>query len=603
MVLRHLAVGFGVHRLYPGDVNADAFIAAVDRIRTAANEALQRGPVAIEIRSGRFEIGGEVIADEATRRLAQACYERRIEHIVLEQVPDREELGRWYQLLSRDPNEIEEAGGMESQLAAAGVRSIRSASGRPDIESGDEVPDELSELADWMAEMSGEPTTEEVDDLGLQPGETAETLYDRLSGLSDRITRDGKVRSTFFRRAAWLVDELPAEEQASFGRLVIDRLADDAFAERYVGHLNDLALATLLVVVGRHEGRDARELAAHVSDVADRHATLLTLVTAVNEELDVVAVPDPSGAILLEADLDIDYGAVSPTPLTDGVAVAVGEDRELAAGFPADDVEGRRLALTALIDVMLAHPRAEHAEAILANVLGHLRAAVVEGDVRAVADLLDTLDRAEDVARPDVVAQIQRSRAQALNGQVVAEAATGLSREGRRLDAEVLRPFGHRAILPLVVAAGSDVADPIARNLCDLLLELSADHRTTLYDELARQRPDVIAKLVPVVSRDGDHAMLPWLSRMATRTEPRLLSVVVDALAMQAGRDAAPVVASMARRTDDPQLQRRCLAVLAGFGAPGRASLLELAADREAPRLPWTKRRAARRLARRIGGA
>jgi hypothetical protein len=72
---------------------------------------------------------------------------------------------------------------------------------------------------------------------------------------------------------------------------------------------------------------------------------------------------------------------------------------------------------------------------------------------------------------------------------------------------------------------------------------------------------------------------------------------------MQAGRDAAPVVASMARRTDDPQLQRRCLAVLAGFGAPGRASLLELAADREAPRLPWTKRRAARRLARRIGGA
>ncbi len=601
-LLRQLAVGFGVHRLYPGDVTASAFVAAVERIRSAATEALTAGAVVVEVRSGRFLVADQPIEDETTRRLAQACYERRIEHLVVDRPPGRDELGRWYELLSRDPHDIEEAGGMEAMLAAAEVVSIRSAAGAPETSSGEEVRDELLDLADWVGSAPEGPTAEEVAELSLQPGETARSLYERLGLLSDRIVSDGSVRSTFFRRAALLVDELNPEGRAGFGRLVIDNLEAHPFAERFAGHLNDLALASLVVAVARQEGGSPDQLARHVSRVAGRHGTLVRLVEAIDGNLhdepsaEPTAVP-PSGM----RERAPQVGTVDPDLVTGIAAQLTVEHRELVEAFPDDAVAGRHLALTALVDVMMAGPLAEQRETILSNVVEHLRAAVRSGDGQAVADLQWALANARAVGDPDVVAAIDRARRGAVNTEVVAEAATALAREGRRLDVEVLEPFGSTAIEPVVTAVGADVADPVARRLVDLARELGRDHPATLHETVAHQRPEVVARLLPVVA--GDETSLPLLARLAQRTEDVLLASVVEALVSVPARDAAPIVATAARRAGGAALQHRCLDVLAGQGPAGREQLLALAADRGTPRLPWPKRWAARRLARRARGS
>lgn len=594
-LLRQLALGFGVHRLYPGNTTADAFVSATDRIQHAVARALTAGGTSFELRSGRFLVDGIAVDEQATKRLAQACYERRVEYLVIDEVPGREELARWFDALSRDPHAIEEAGGMERLLAELDVRSIRSASGSPETSSGEELPDELLELADWVATVPVEPSAEEVESLVLRPGESAEELYARLRELSNRIDRDGKVNSSFFQRAAWLVEELPEEGQAAFGRLVIDNLEVDGFAERFAGHLNDVDLATLLVVVAEHGEETAPDLAERAIRVAERHATLHRLVETVERDRREAVAADPGPRVAARSGGQVaQLGAVARGDL----ALADGQ-RELVDGFPADAWSGRQLALTAMVDLMMAGPRQDHLTEILSNIIDHLRDAVRGGDATTVEELLRALERAQSVASPEVASALSRVRRKALNAEVVAGAAVDRSRAGAQLEPDVLAPFGSAAVGPLVAAVGSEVTESVIGRLCELLPEVGSSHRATLHDEVAHQRPEVVARLVPVLARDD--RSLPLLSQLALRNEPTILASVVEALPGRSGEVAAPIAAKVARRASDAALQRRCLDVLAGFGPTGREHLLSLAGSSERPRLPWARRRAARRLAHRMG--
>ncbi len=583
--------------MYPGNVTADAFISAVDRIQGAVARALAAGGATFELRSGHFLVGDIVVDEPATMRLAQACYERRIEYLVIDEVPGREELARWYDAISRDPQAIEEAGGMSRLLTELDVRAIRSASGAPETSSGDELPDELLDLADWVATVPLELSADEVESLVLRPGESADDLYARLREISHRIDRDGTANSTFFRRAAWLVEELPPADQAAFGRLVIDNLVVDGFAERFLGHLNELDLATLLVLVAEHGEESAQDLVQRVIRVAERHATLHGLVEAMERDGGHVGLrpgdPAPTSG-------RTGPQAPQPDPGTHGQVVVVDRHRELIEGFPADARSGRQLALIALVDLMMAGPRQDHLAEILSNIIDHLRDAVRGGDATAVEEVLHALVRAQEVASPEVGSALSRVRRYALNAEVVAEAAVERARAGAGIEVDVLRPFGSAAIGPVVAAVGSEVSEPVVRRLCELLPQIASSHRAALYDEVARQRPNVVARLIPVLA--GDEEAVPLLSQLAVRSESTILTAVVEALPGRSGESAAPIAARVARRAPDATLQRRCLDVLAGFGESGREHLLELAAGRERPRLPWARRRAARRLARQMGG-
>ncbi len=597
-LLRQLAAGFGVHRLYPGAVEGEAFVTAATRIEETARAALRAGPVALEVHTGRFEIDGRVVDDPATRRLAYACYERRIEHVVLDDVPSREELGRWYDLLSRDPHDIEEAGGIAPLLAEAGVAAIRSAAGAPEAADGEEIADEVTAVLD---DVDGDPapTPEEIDALRLRPDDTADRLYERLRTLSDRL--EGPVRTTLFRRAAGLVAALPPPEQARFGRLVIDRLADDGFAERYAGHLNDVALAMLLVTVARHEGGDPDALAREVGRMAGRHGTLLRLVAAlVQGGSSPVAPSDPRDDAARQP---AGAAPLGPTVATSGAATVAEEHRELAGGVPEGVADRRSLALTALVDVLAAGPRDEHTIALLDNVVDHLRDAVRAGDASAVSELLGALEHAATVAEQAVAVAIERAIDGALTGTVVAEAAVAHSRQGHPLEAAVLRPLGAAAIAPVVQALGADLADPVARRLATLLSDLVDGHHDVLHDEVTRQHPQVIARMLPLLVGAGDRELqTPLLSRLACRPELVVQRAVVDALAHQPPAAAAPELATLARRSTDAGVQRRCLDVLSRCGDPGIRALRELATGPGEPQLAFRLRWRARRLARTSGG-
>lgn len=600
-LLRQLGLGFGVHRLYPGAVDADAFVAAAQRVEAAVAEALAAGAASIEVRGGRFVVGGRPVEDETTRRLATACYARRVEHLRFDHPPGRHELGRWYEVLSRDPSDLEDAGGMTAALLAAEVTAIKTAEGSPEPTAGDELAEELLDLADWVDAVPEEPTAEEVAELVLQPEETAGTLYARLRELSDRIRSDGTVRSTFFRRAAWLVDELELPERAAFGRLVIDALKKDGFAERFAGHLNDLALATLVVTVAHHEHTSPFVLAEQVGREAGRHATLLRLVEAIEDTLRRQAGGTGDAATSWAADPHPDGSTVDTDLVTDVVVDLAGEHQELVDGFPDDAAEGRELAMTALVDVMFAGPRDEQCGDIVDNVITHLRAALVAGDTVSVTLLLDVLSRAREVGGPQVVAEIDRARRGALEPGVIAEAARALAREGRQLGPELLEPFGSHAVDPLVGAVGSDVSESTAQHLASLVASIGPAHPATLQEAIVRQRPEVVGRLVPMVA--NDEAAVPMLARLAQRGDATIIGSVVEAAARLPAGAAAPVVAAAARRAPTASLQRRCLDVLAHQGAPGSVQLLALAADTGSPRLPWAKRRAARHLARRGRGS
>jgi len=575
-LLRQFAIGLSVHRLYPGNLQASAFIAAVDRIRTAVAAALVGGPVQLEVRSGRFLLDGEPIEADGVDRLAEACFERRIEHLGFDAVPTLGELGIFFELLSTDAAALEREGGVVAALSARGVTAIRAAAGAPEPASGDEVPEHLLGLADWV-----EAVDEEVVDAGiileLQPGEGGLELYDRLSRLASELPTDGSERTSFFQRASWLTESLPLDERAGFGRRLIDRLAIEPFAERYAGHLTDVAFAGLIADVAHLEGSDPVTLAAQVGATAGRHTTLQQLLAT---------------APLVTAEQLAPDAGVGGYP----------EDSRLRDAFPQTHEPSHRLAALALVDVLLSQPREEQFERILDNATEQLGAAIAGGHFSAARGVLAALDTVRDVGPESIATRVGRPRSRALTTQVVVDAVTAVAASGQTLDPEVFAAFGGAAIEPIIGALAQDPQARTAAWLIDALVPLMTDHLDVVQAALGRQGPDVVASLLPVIGRVGGPETVTLLSRSALRDEPVVLRVVVATLARQDPATAAPVIALICRRTTDRSLRHRCLDTLAGLpGGVGAGHLRQLGARDPGPPLPWRGRRRARRLARRLG--
>lgn len=575
-MLRQVTIGLSVHRLYPDDPQAGAFLAAVDRIRAALEDVLVGGPVRVEVRSGRFAVDGELLKPEGIDRLAHACFERRVEYVGFDAVPTPEEFATWFALLSTDRSGLEHEGGMEAALQARGVTSIRATAGVPEPVSGEEVPEDLLGLAGGGD--ADDPQDDPDLELALLPEEGGIALYDRLAGLAATLPDDGSVRTTFFQRAGWLVDALPITERAAFGRRLFDRLTTEIFAERFAGHLTDVALAALVADVARQEGRDAVELAAQVGTAAERHATLHQLLAA--------AAGEGVGR------------AVAPG--------ASSEEEALRDGFPATDAAGQALARTALLDVLLNDPREEQLGRILDNAATQIAAAVRRGDVVAVQDLLTVFDTARDVGPARLAPRFGQPRAQALSPEVVTEAFSRGGADGRVAEPSILAPFGGAAVEPLLGALAESAASADrarTAGLVEALVAVARAHLDVLQQALGRRSPEVVARLVPAIGRSEDAAVLPVLTRLAAWTEPVVLRAVVDALVRQEPGAAGPAIVGVARRAADSRLRRHCLDALAALpDAAGRPHLQALATTDAGATVPLLTRWRARRLARTLGG-
>ena len=569
-LLQQLALGLSAYRLYPGNLSQPAFTAAVERIQAAARAALADGPVEAEVRAGEVRLAGRVLADERVQRLAEACFKRRVEHLRIVAQPDLDELAALFAALTREPHEVEEAGGAADLLAGAGARAIVVSAGVPDPHSGREegatgAVDAAADGADAVDPDAGLPR------LATEPDETGVALYERLQAVHARLDDDTAARSSFFRRVVVLVAALVERERAAFEDRALERVGTDAFAERYVGHLTDPELAALLVRVGAERGVDPAALGDGVRAALGRSDTVVALVRA-GEQLG--AVPD-----------------------TDGAAAA---QRRLAAEFPAAD--DRAVALVALRDYLRSDARPDQLEQ-LADALARQLGADVRGRRVARVSALLELIAVERRHHPDGPGQALRGVPRAaLRADVLAGLAADTLEDGPEAMVSVLQPFGPAATDALVEGLAVEERRTVRSLFVGALAALAQDGLGPLERHVDHEAWYVARNLATVLARVRNPAAVPLLERLSGHWHPAVRREALHALAAQPASTAAPALARVVVTLDDRAEQEQCLETLAGFAAPeAYAALVELGSPRHRPRLPWGLRRSARRHAARRG--
>jgi hypothetical protein len=87
-LLRNLSGGFSSYRMFGGDTQQPGFVEAVKRVGTNAEPVLAAGSARVGVHGDRFSTAaGPLPDDDSYRRLALACYERRVEEMALTAVP------------------------------------------------------------------------------------------------------------------------------------------------------------------------------------------------------------------------------------------------------------------------------------------------------------------------------------------------------------------------------------------------------------------------------------------------------------------------------------------------------------------------------------
>jgi hypothetical protein len=620
LLLRQLTVGLSVHRLYEGNQQLPPVRAAIDRIRSASEVALERGPVEVDIRSGRFVLDGRELVGDPSGRLAQACFERRVEHLRLVRAPDDAELGVWFAALDRDAVEVEADGGLPTLLERAGVTAFVAMEDVPDPTSGEADAQHL--LA------AGEPSVQEDDNaleralaMRLEDGEDATSLYARLQQAAASLPDDTAARSPFYRHAADLVAGLRPVEQARFGRLVLDMAGtdDDVRTSRASTWRGTTRSRSATSAISPTWGSPTWSSGSRGSRVRTRKPwpmwsrppaagipTWRAWPGARPPAGPTTDRPTPRRRRAHRTGRRRRRKAPRSTPRrrqarrtgTTATATATRTDgHPLRTAFPTDVTDHRQLAMTALVDFLANDPRPDQLRAVGDNLTTRLRVEVAEGDVDGVRQLLDTLTEAAELtdAAPD--GPLHDARRHAIDGQLVAD----VLRETGTLPVDRFRPFGAAAIGALVALLAPQHPPAVRRSVADLLVELAPDHLDALEAELGHRSPPVLAELVGVVARAGGPRTVPMLTRLAHHPSPEVLTRVIAALQARDGT-ALALIGTIATSTTHVQVQDRCLEALAEHPDPRAVEQLELLARRGSSPLPRKLRRRARALTRRKAG-
>ncbi len=555
-LLHLLAVGLSTYRLYPGDATQPAFRTAATRVLDAAEGAVAGGAVEATVRAGQFHVDGGTLVSDRVDRLADACFSRRVEYLRIERRPTLHELAVFYDALSRDPEEVAEAGGVGHLLDAGGATAIVASTGVPSPTTGDDedpVPDEHATPA-----------------LRLLPDDTAATLYTRLRTASDALDETASGRSSFFRSAAALAADLDAHHRDAFDDLVVDRLATDTFAERYAGHLTDPQVARLIAGAARHRRVEPVELAIDVARRTGRRQALVTVVR------DLIAGTRPT-----------DTDDHDPTPAADGVR----------AGFPGDAEAGRRLALVAFGDYLRADVAPEQLQQVIAAVTKQLRAYVGKGETGHIQELLGVLDDARADLPGAAGRLLLEPRRQTLTPELVAGVAGKTTDPQRTVD--LLRPFGPAAVDALVAALARNQRTSNGR-LLEAITAVVRDRPRDLERHLDHDVWQVVRDLATVMRRVGGAAAVASLERLAGHDHAAVRREAVRGLASLPTAAAAEALERAIPRLRTTAEQKHGIEALAASTAPETPNLLRaLAARQGRHRLSWRLRRTARRAARR----
>jgi len=638
-LLRQLWLGLAAYRLFPGSSDRPGFAAAVERIGESVRAALAAGLIDVEVRSDGFVLAGTPLpANESTERLARACFERRVERLVIGAVPDVRELERAFAVLSMPPEDLRERGGAEEMLASAGVRSIvLSALGPSAVEGADHEAEDVVANPARVPDAHLLASQLRIDELAGRSGTQAEALFERLRGLVSDLSIEAGQEIDLHATVHDVVTDLPAELRRSLVELLVDRVRDDPLAERLIGTMSNAELTRALVDLGRDGRRDPVELATHLAAAGVRHLDLVDLTEALEagreEAGTILAGLEAVGVDLTQPGTDSPEGSV--TDALAGYLAATERDdvRTIQATLPRTDEQRQTSALLALHDYVTLERDDERMGEVLSLWAEGLQGAIGMRDPVRVRELVDSVRYALEGAGDERQSLYGSYVRQALAPEtVLALVDTARAEDGGATVHEVLDPFGDLGVEVLLDLLAE--ADRERRaHLLAVLRQVARGHLTPVVARLKDPRWYVVRNAANLLGSAGGEEVLDQLAGAARHPSAQVRKEAVKALVVAGGVKAVPYLRTLAgegpqdvrptavsvlgaifapeaaaalgdvaRSNTDRGLRRQALDELAE-GAEGREVLRLLSDHDTRPRLPWKLRRHARRLLRDARGA
>lgn len=586
--LRQMARGLATYLLFPGDLEQAAFVAAVDRIRAAAGEALRHGPVIVEIRRGVFRAEGEPVeGGEQLDRLARACFDRRVELLSLRAVPSARELAAVFDVLSLPEEEVEAAGGVGALLRSRGVHAVGAGEVEPATPGEEQgLPlDTLdpTQLAVWRTLTDTDGLVDEVVAVADGTGsvDAAEALFHRFRAMARKLPDAVRRRPEFIRAVHRVVTGLPAPLRRDFVTLALTGLERDPLAGRYVGSLADTELAGLLAELGEGGALNPVALAHRVVRLAGRRPEVVALTRALMEpggRQTTIAAGEGQVALLGAGEDSESRQAVAD--LLAGHLTRAGRDdaEAIRRRFPAEPGSLRELALAAFEDYLLVEEDT-----------GQLDRALTVWDT-AVGDCLDRGDRetAERLLRAaetlgeggaaggHAVALVRAHRGRALTAGRIRLLVVGAG-EPRQRDwvRELLAGMGRSGVDGLLEALAQEEDAGIRAQLVTLTVELAGPHLDAVHGFLDHRRWYVVRNALTILWRIGSPDSFRAVTAAAAHPHRAVRREACRALVACGGAEAVPHLEALG--TDGDGSVRRA-AVLALEGIGGGAALPALVA-------------------------
>ncbi|MEW6059996.1 MAG: HEAT repeat domain-containing protein [Actinomycetota bacterium] len=637
-LLRQLWLGLSAYRLYPGSVDRPGFVAAFARIDAAAREALASGPVDVEIRGDRLLFEGAMLpADEHLTRLGLACFERRVERLVVSAVPDANDLDQLYSVLTRTPDDLTASGGAGEVLRATGVTSVAlSWIGPSAVEGADHVPEELEAVAEHRT-LDADVLASElmVEDLRGDPSDQAATLLARLRSIIEGTPVEAGRAIDLHAAVHDVVTELPPSIRRSLVEILVDHVRDDPLAERLIGTMSNAELTRALVDLGRDGRRDPVELARQLAAAGARHIDIVDLTKALE------AGHEEAGTIITGLEqLGLELGGQAAPPISGSVTEILSEylsatepddSRAIRSTVSATVEQAHAVALLALGDYFSLEADLDRAGEVLEIWAEEARRALLDRNPRAVEALLQPIRESLPAEDPERGSLMEASVREVLDPDLVAALASSELGESASEVSDLLAPFGDLGVEVLLDLLAEEDDRNRRAMLMSVLRRMVPHHLAPVTARLDDPRwfvvrnavtllgtgggPEVLERLAQAASHEsavvrrevasalvaaGGAAAIPFLKQLSLEGDDEVRRLAVGALGALVGREAAEVLAEVARTVLDRALRIRALEELAER-PEGPDLLRELASSKSSPRLPWGLRRKAKALARERG--
>jgi len=565
-LLRQLALGLSSYRLFPEDPEQPGYVAAVERIRETAGQALALDARHAEVRSGRFRDGdGAVVADEYVDRLAAACFERGVEFLVIRQVPSRDDLRATLRALSMTAPEVAEAGGVGAILQRAGVVSLRlgdvAPEGDPDLEHALEHLS-AEQLDVWRTVLDPERFVANllIEGLPRDRATAAQGIYRRFETVRAILPVSLTAKPEFVQNLIRVVDALPASVQREFGAHAITRArAGDDLASDYLGSMTDPELASVLVDMQVNEGPDASTVAQELVERVGRQPGIVDVAMALLEARGLTASPgDPDSLVALSDGAITPGDSLARTAAIDLFASRLLEatDRDITVlqeSYPDSPERLRQAALNTFRDYLVNEHDIERLGQALETWGGHLRDALTSGDDAVTSELFDVTEGAYSaLAGDDRRRLVDVARRRILDAELLG----GLAHRAK-VDTEIpavvamLRRFGHVAQDALLDALADEENRGTRAVLVSMIVEVAGDEVDTVVERLSDDRWFVVRNGVTILGRLPDRAGFRHLTVLADHPYPQVRRELVRALVAAGGSDAVPYLERLAQDEDE----------------------------------------------------